>query len=510
MDQNSTQSDSNDALNNTDTVSNNTNTSSNNTNALSNNTNTLVATNATNDEKDKNSLLQPAGADLLLVAPDQPDLVQLSVEDQKVIDGRAHFKRLGWKRLTIVLIVEAIALGSLGLPQAFATLGMVTGIVLTIGIGLIAMYASWILGKVKLKYPDAKDYADLAYEVLGKWGKYCIGTMFVAQLVSLVASHCLTGTIAFVDISRISICSLIWGVVSAILLFALAIPRSFTEVAILGYVDFASIILAIGVTIVATAVQGSNPASEIALSPTWSAWPKENLSFPEAFISVNSIVFAYAFASAQPSFMDEMHTQKDYTKSIVTLGVFEIILYVFTGSLIYAFAGQDVQSPALLSAGPLWSRIVFGIALPVIFISGSINTTVVCRYMHKRLFADSVVQYVNTRKGWLTWIGFVGGTTIVAFIIANAIPFFSELLSISSSLFISGFSFYFPPVLWYCLLREGPWYSRKNLPTAMCNLVAFIVGIIVLVAGTYASIVQLVGPNITPSKFGALANLLSD
>ena len=62
--------------------------------------------------------------------------------------GNAHFKRLGWKRLTVVLIVEAIALGSLSMPSAFATLGMVAGTILTVLLGFVAIYTSYIVGQV--------------------------------------------------------------------------------------------------------------------------------------------------------------------------------------------------------------------------------------------------------------------------------------------------------------------------------------------------------------------------
>ena len=37
---------------------------------------------------------------------------------QIAAQGNAHFHRLGWKRLAIVTIVEAIALGALSLPAA--------------------------------------------------------------------------------------------------------------------------------------------------------------------------------------------------------------------------------------------------------------------------------------------------------------------------------------------------------------------------------------------------------
>jgi len=195
-----------------------------------------------------------------------------------------------------------------------------------------------------------------------------------------------------------------------------------------------------------------------------------------------------------------MHTPSDYVKTLWWLGGSQIFIYTLTGSLIYLFVGQSVQSPALLSAGPLISRIVFGIALPVIFISGSINTTVVSRYIHGKVFANSSTRYVNSPKGWATWLGLVFTVTILAWIIAEAIPIFSDILSISSSLFVSGLSYYIPPVLWFVLLKKGHWYEKHNLKAAMCNLVVFSIGIIILGCGTYASIAELVSREFEVSR----------
>ena len=161
--------------------------------------------------------------------------------------------------------------------------------------------------------------------------------------------------------------------------------------------------------------------------------------------------------------MDEMHTPRDYVKSIWALGLIEIFIYTLTGALIYAFVGPNVSSPALLSAGSLMAKIAFGIALPVIFISGAINGTVVARYIHGRIYKNSVTRFINTKKGWITWLSLLSFITIIAWVIAEAIPFFSDLLSICSALFISGFTFYFPAMMWFMLIRTGKWYERKNL-----------------------------------------------
>lgn len=415
----------------------------------------------------------------------------IGTDQQKAMEGHAHFHRLGWKRMTILLIVEAIALGSLSLPSAFATLGMVAGVLLTVGIGCIAIYTSYIVGQVKLKYDDIHHYADAGGKIFGRFGYELVGAMFSLQLIFLVGSHCLTGTIAFQTIVDQGICSIVWGVVSAIILLLLAIPPSFADLAFLGYIDFVSIVAAIGITIIATGIKASGSDGGLASVP-WSAYPKEGCTLVDAIIAVTNICFAYSFSITQFSVMDEMSEPRDYVKSIWALGLIEIVIYTITGAVVYAFVGVDVGSPALRSAGPLISKVAFGVGLPVIYISGSINTTVVGRYIHGRMFANTVTQFINTPKGWATWLGLITVITIIAFIIAEAIPFFNDLLSLSSALFITGFTFYFPALFWFMLIREGPWYAKKNLIKSIINAIVFVIGIAILIGGTYAAIYDIV------------------
>lgn len=222
-------------------------------------------------------------------------------------DGNPKFHQLGWKRLTILAMVEAIALGSLGLPRAFATLGMVAGVLLSIGIGLVAMYAAYNIGQVKLKFPQVSHYADVGSLLFGPIGSGIFVGAFVLLLIFVVGSHCLTGAIAFKDIVQTNICSTAFSAISAAILLFLAIPPSFADIAILGYIDFASIILAIGITMIATGVQDRGSLGDLEPYVAWSAWPKEGITFEEAIVSVNSIVFAYSFGGCLPSFMGMYH-----------------------------------------------------------------------------------------------------------------------------------------------------------------------------------------------------------
>lgn len=240
---------------------------------------------------------------------------------EALLEGEQKFHQLGWKKLTICLIVKAIALGALSIPSAFANLGMIAGVILTIGIGLIAIYTSNVIGQVAVKYPHVKHYADAVRLIWGRPGYELCGAMFVCYLTLLVGSHTLSGTIAFIRIvGDTSLCALVWAVISAIILFLLALPPSFAEFAILGYIDFVSIIAAIGITVIATGVTASQQDGGLS-AVEWSAWPPEDISLKSAFLSTTNIVLAYSFAVSQFSFMSEMHTPKDYIKSIWSLGL---------------------------------------------------------------------------------------------------------------------------------------------------------------------------------------------
>ena len=296
---------------------------------------------------------------------------------------------------------------------------MVAGVLISVGLGLIAIYTAYLVGQVKLKHPEIMHYSDAVGLCWGRFGKELAGVMFVLLLVLLVGGHTLTGTIAFIKIvDKNSLCALLWGGISAILLFILALPPSFAEFAILGYIDFASILIAIGITIIATGVTASKAAGGLS-AVEWSVWPPEGVSFASAFLACTNVIFAYSFAVCQFSFMNEMHTPRDYMKSIWALGLAEIFIYTTAGALIYAFVGEEVKSPAILSAGFTVSRIAFGVALPVIFISGSINTTVVNRYLIGRIWKNSEIRYTHTPMGWVVW---VSACLIVTIIAVSSLP----------------------------------------------------------------------------------------
>lgn len=80
----------------------------------------------------------------------------------------------------------------------------------------------------------------------------------------------------------------------------------------------------------------------------------------------------------------------------------------------------------------------------------------------------------------------------VGWVIAEAIPFFSNLVALISSLFNSGFALYLPALMYFLVLREGPWTSRENLLKGFVNGLMLVCGFVVLIGGTWASIQSIV------------------
>lgn len=59
--------------------------------------------------------------------------------------------------------------------------------------------------------------------------------------------------------------------------------------------------------------------------------------------------------------------------------------------------------------------------------------------------------------------------------------------------------------MWFMFIRQGSWSDPKNIAFAVLNALIFAVGLIVLVGGTYSSVVDIVS---FPEKSLRLISLL--
>lgn len=146
------------------------------------------------------------------------------------------------------------------------------------------------------------------------------------------------------------------------------------------------------------------------------------------------------------AFMAELKDPYDFPKALYLLQGIDISLYIVAAVVIYYYTGSNVASPALGSAGPLISRIAYGVALPTvsvpchsqkwlllisqIIIAGVIVGHVCFKTVYMRIFRGTDRMHKRDLVAVGSWIGIALLLWILAWIISSAIPVFSNLLSL--------------------------------------------------------------------------------
>jgi hypothetical protein len=112
-------------------------------------------------------------------------------------------------------------------------------------------------------------------------------------------------------------------------------------------------------------------------------------------------------------------------------------------SLITCSSGNNyVTAPAFGSLSGNYKKIAFSFAIPTIVFLGSLYSSVTARFIFFRVFGkNSVHRHSNTAIGWGVWVGILATSWVAAFIIAEVIPFFSDMLSLMCSLFDGWFGY---------------------------------------------------------------------
>ncbi|EEP81090.1 conserved hypothetical protein [Uncinocarpus reesii 1704] len=200
-----------------------------------------------------------------------------------------------------------------------------------------------------------------------------------------------------------------------------------------------------------------------------------------------------------PSFIAEMKNPRDFYKALLVVTIAEVLVFSLVGSIVYVYAGQSTTSPAFGSLTSQDNKIIsFSLMVPTLIFLGVLYASVSARFIFFRLFEGTSHKGNHTVVGWLSWAGILGVTWIFAFIIAEIIPFFSDLLSIMSSLFDSFFGFIFWGVA-YIQLQKLEEKKRPNTARGVRGWIGYIfswiligIGLYFLGPGTYASIHSVV------------------
>lgn len=354
------------------------------------------------------------------------------------------------------MIAETISLGILSLPSALATLGLIPGIIVLVALGCLATYTGYVIGQFKAKYPHVHSMADAGEVLAGPLGREILGAAQLLFYVFVMGSHILTFSIMMNAITDHGACTVAFMFVGFLLSLLLTLPRTLKNVSHFSVASFVSIGSAVLITMIGVSI--TRPGHGVI------RYVPEDPQFYQAFLAVANMTFAYAGHVAFFSFMSELREPKDFPKSLALLQISDISMYILAAVVIYYYAGNEVASPAFNSASPVVGKVAYGVAMPTIVIAGVVNGHVAVKYMYVRLFRNdrTNIMHQKTLKAYTYW----GLICLVlwagAWIIAEVVPIFNDLLGLTSALFASLFTFGMPSCFWMHMNWKKKFENRSK------------------------------------------------
>ncbi|KAL4916693.1 transmembrane amino acid transporter protein-domain-containing protein [Aspergillus aurantiobrunneus] len=405
-----------------------------------------------------------------------PPYMQDAFGDEEFAEVK--YKTMKWWQCGLLMVAETVSLGVLSLPAAVAGLGLVPAVIILVALGLFATYTGYVIGQFKMRYPQVTNMADAGEVLAGKWGREFLGVAQMLFFVFVMASHLLTFTVAMNTLTDHGTCSIVFGIVGMIVSFILCLPRTLEKMSWLSLVSFISIFSAVMICMVGVGVSKPGMDKVEAVVDT---------NLYHGFTAVTNIVFAFCGHAAFFGLAAELKDPRDFPKGLCLLQGIDISLYLIAAVVVYRYGGADVSSPALGSAGTVVGKVAYGIALPTILIAGVIYSHVAAKYVYVRIFRGTDRMHKRDFIAIGTWVAIALSLWVLAWIIASAIPVFSNLLSLITALFASWFTYGLSGIFWL-YMNKGIWFSSpKKIGLTFVNLLAVATGATLCGMGLWVS-----------------------
>lgn len=299
------------------------------------------------------------------------------------------------------------------------------------------------------------------------------------------------------------VCTVAFSAIVAIVSFVASLPRTFDTLAKIAtfsaFFTFISVLLAAifaGIEAHPAKYNTGGPTGTFVGEPKVLSIPAAGTTFVNGMNAFLNISYTFIGQITIPSFIAEMKNPKDFPKALWAVTICEIIVFGLVGAVVYAYTGTQYNTaPAFGSLGnEVYKKVSFSFMIPTLIFLGVLYASVSARFIFFRVFEGTRHKGNHTLIGWASWAGILASLWILAFIVAEVIPFFSDLLSLMSSLFDSFFGFIFWGTAYFRMRKAdyGPgWVHRRGI-RGLCgfvgNVIIILIGLFMLTAGTYVSL----------------------
>lgn len=421
-----------------------------------------------------------------------------------------NYKNCSVYKTAGLLFSEYICLAIMSFPWSYSILGLVPGLIITVGVSLMVLYTGLTITDYCIRYPHLQNVCDIGEHLFKfRWAWYATAVCFILNNTLIQALHVLTFAKYLNTVSNnTTICTVGFSAVGAVVCFIISLPRTFNLMSFIAVFSAGTMFVAVILSMVFVAIQG-NPNGFVSLVPvTYNLWPEKGTSYVNGMAAVLNIVYTFVGQITYPSFISQMKKPKDFKKALYIVTASELVVFALAGSIIYVYVGgYYMTAPAFGSLKGHYKTIAFSFALPTIIFLGALYGNVSSQFIFLKIFDEkSSHRNTHTIKGWSIWVALNLATWIFAFILAEVIPFFLDLLSMMSSLFDCWFGFIFWGVAYFKLKHQklvdegkesslGAIYRLATLGSKIemaLNVILIFIGIYILGPGLYATIQSII------------------
>lgn len=411
---------------------------------------------------------------------------------------------LTWKGVSMLMLSDIVGTSVLTFPSVAARLGWVLTILFIIGLFPVSVYISVLMARTCVR-------SNACIHSMGSAGHQIFGRRAGQAIYVAVYGFTLLGNASYLLVVGTSIQGIFYENSTFCLYTAVALGclflspivvsiRRLRESVLLCFVNLLLILAVVFIAIATLSANGRHPCVR-----TYAF--ARDLTTSTVFEGATNLVYAYAGQWMYFEIMAEMHTPEDFTKAFTISGPVMLSLYLLVACVGYYYLGEAATGSLVenMPTGP-----AYAIAQTLLFLHVAIvyviKSVVLARFCHLQAFPRTADKRTAESYGHAA----VFGISMLAFgfCVANAIPFFDDLLGLLGG-FLSGPINFLLPILFYfgSLLRsmsenepEGAVPGRlwsvvsRHLSLAGRVFLLIVVCFILLTMGlgTYSTIVDIV------------------
>lgn len=197
---------------------------------------------------------------------------------------------------------------------------------------------------------------------------------------------------------------------------------------------------------------------------SYAVLPDTLLSSSEAGAGIATIIFAFTGHLAYPQIISEMRNPDEFSKSLKMNAIVQVIMYTATACIMYGFAGESIQAPALESATGTLSKAAWVCALPTIIVAGVLPGMMIIKNANRGFWAwreQRHVPFESSCRARGSWIAIAAILWSCAPIFAEVVPSFMGVVGVAGAFLGGWISLCFPAVAWFRMDMSIPPLRRR-------------------------------------------------